>query len=154
MIVGILAAFLGTMAFAVIFQVPRRYYAPCGAVGALAWLVYVLLPLAGAGELLSCATASFLLTGFSRTLAVIWRTPVSVFLIPGIFPLVPGTGMFYIGYYLVLNQRAQLAGMASQVLLMAGAIAVGITIGSAMPQKWFHGIARQLGRLTARRGKR
>lgn len=149
MILGVIAAFLGTMAFAAQFHVPTRYFLPCACAGALGWLVYRLLFLAQVGEMLAFGVAALLLTLLSRMLAVLLRVPVSIFLIPGIFPLVPGAGMFYLGYHLI-NQTHQLPSVAGQVLLTAGAIAVGITIGSAMPQRWFHRLASALGRLGRR----
>lgn len=141
MIAGLLASLLGVVAFAVLFQVPRRYCLPCGMVGAMVWVTAQLMLRAGAGSIPACLAASFLLTILSRTLAVIWRVPVSIFLIPGIFTMVPGTGIFYLGYYLMSNQTQQMSAKGAQVLLTAGAIAVGITFGSALPQKWFHTVA-------------
>jgi uncharacterized membrane protein YjjB (DUF3815 family) len=151
---GLLAALLGVMAFAILFQVPRRYYLPCAVVGALVWLLNQLLLWVGAGEVAACLGAAFLLTILARTLAVLWRVPVSIFLIPGIFTLVPGTGIFYLGYYLMSSQTAQLSAKATQVLLTAGAIAVGITFGSAPSQKWFTKLAELITRCFARLGRK
>ncbi|MGO2638280.1 MAG: threonine/serine exporter family protein, partial [Enterococcus viikkiensis] len=39
----ILAGFLGTISFAVLFEVPRRYYVHCGAIGACGWFIYLLI---------------------------------------------------------------------------------------------------------------
>lgn len=144
MIPRLLAAFLGVMAFAILSQVPRRYYLPCAVVGALVWLLNQFLLRSGAGEVAACLAAAFLLTILARTLAVLWRVPVSIFLIPGIFTLVPGTGIFYLGYYLMSSQTAQMSAKATQVLLTAGAIAVGITFGSALSQQWFSKLAERI----------
>lgn len=86
---NIVCPFLATTAYAVMFNVPKRYYLCCGATGTLSWLVYYL----SVGSV-SPAVASFLgtLMGvlFSRMMTVKMKCPITIFLISGIIPLVPG----------------------------------------------------------------
>ena len=42
-IVQILAAAVGTIAFGAIFSVPKQYYPYCGLIGGAGWAVYVIL---------------------------------------------------------------------------------------------------------------
>mgnify|MGYP002624622553 CR=1 FL=1 len=42
---------------------------------------------------------AFILTVFSRVLAAKRKNPVTIYLITGIFPLVPGAGIYYTSYY-------------------------------------------------------
>ena len=42
MILQILAAMVGTVAFSLLFGVPRKYYPYCGLIGGAGWLVYSL----------------------------------------------------------------------------------------------------------------
>lgn len=89
MIGHMVCSFFGTIAFSILFNVPRRFYLSCGLTGMLGWLCYCLVsPYTGA------TVASFLGTIvvvlMSRILAVYQKCPITVFLISGIFPLVPG----------------------------------------------------------------
>ena len=43
MVIQLLAAFVGTVAFAVLFGVPRKYYIYSGICGTVCWLLYLLL---------------------------------------------------------------------------------------------------------------
>ncbi|MDY5541097.1 MAG: threonine/serine exporter family protein, partial [Lachnospiraceae bacterium] len=43
MMMQILAAVAGTVAFSLLFGVPRRYYPLCGLIGGIGWAVYVLV---------------------------------------------------------------------------------------------------------------
>ena len=43
MILELISAAIGTMAFSLLFGVPRKYYAYCGGIGAAGWLVYKLM---------------------------------------------------------------------------------------------------------------
>ena len=88
-------AFLSTITFAIIFHTPRKERLCCGFTGAVGWLVYVVCVHFG----LDVATASFFATlalaWFARVFAFWRKAPVTVFLITGIFPLVPGAGIYY-----------------------------------------------------------
>lgn len=39
----ILAGFLGTISFAILFEVPRCYYVHCGVIGACGWFIYLFI---------------------------------------------------------------------------------------------------------------
>ena len=87
------AACVGTIAFALLFQVPRKYYLYCGLAGACGWICYKLF-LPHTTEPVSIFFATVLVILLSRSFAVYKRCPVTVFLIAGIFPLVPGSGIY------------------------------------------------------------
>ena len=79
------AACVGTIAFALLFQVPRKYYLYCGIAGACGWICYKLI-LPYTTEPVSIFFATVLVIILSRSFAVYKRCPVTVFLIAGIFP--------------------------------------------------------------------
>ena len=89
-----LTAFAGTIAFALLFQVPKEYYVNCGFAGACGWICYKLL-LSGCGLFGSTFFATVLVVFISRLSAVQRHCPVTVFLVAGIFPLVPGAGIYW-----------------------------------------------------------
>ena len=101
-------AFLSTITFAIIFHTPRKEWLCCGFTGAVGWLVYVVCVHFG----LDVATASFFATlalaWFARVFAFWRKAPVTVFLITGIFPLVPGAGIYYTGYHLFMSDNCAL----------------------------------------------
>ena len=91
------AACIGTISFSVIFHVNKKYYPICGLIGGIGWLVYLCC-----SHVMSVSEASFLATCFvafaSRAAAIYKRCPVTIFLISGIFPLVPGAGIYWAAY--------------------------------------------------------
>lgn len=136
MIGQVLAAVIGTVAFSVLYSVPREYYPYCGFIGGLGWLVYCLLiPLASAPE--STFLAAILVVLVSRVCAVWERCPVTIFLISGIFPLVPGGGVYWTAYYIVTDQMELAAETGFMALKVAVAIVLGIVIVFQIPQKVF-----------------
>lgn len=140
LILECLAAGVGTVAFALLFQVPRGYYLPCGVIGGAGWLCYRLLVFLGASASLSTFPATVLVVFLARWTAVRLRCPVTVFLIPGIFPLVPGAGIYWTAYYLVSNDAARAAVQGGVTLKSAVAIVLGILLVFELPQGLFRAI--------------
>lgn len=100
----LLAAGVGTAAFSVLFYVPRKYYGFCAACGAWGWLTYFVLEWAGMTVTEATFFAAAAVVFLSRLFAVMERCPATLFMIPGIFPLVPGAGIYWTAYYIVTDQ--------------------------------------------------
>ena len=124
------AACVGTIAFALLFQVPRKYYLYCG------WICYKLI-LPYTTEPVSIFFATVLVIILSRSFAVYKRCPVTVFLIAGIFPLVPGSGIYWTAFYVVTNDLEQAGARGFLTFKDAVAIVLGILLVFEFPQSWF-----------------
>lgn len=132
----ILCSFMGTVAFAVLFNVPKKYYLCCGITGTAGWLVYRF-----AEGYTSAAVASFFGTLIvvlsSRILTVVKKCPITLFLVPGIFPLVPGAGIYYTTYALVTGQLGEAATRGLDAVKIAFAIVLGIVVVVSLPREAF-----------------
>ena len=133
-----LYASLGTLCFAVLFHVPQRHYIRCAAVGGGGWLVYLLAMALGAGCVSATLAASVPLALLSRWYAVKARAPATVFLLCGIFPLVPGAGIYYTAYYFVSGQMALFSAKLAEVIKVALALSVGIAVVLSVPLPHSH----------------
>lgn len=133
-----LAAFIGTAAFALLFGIDREHYVPAGVIGAIGWVLYlVLVRYAGASPVAATLAASTLVCIVSRMAAIPFRIPAQGFLLCGIFPLVPGAGIFWFTYYLTdsqFNLSMQSGWMAGKVAI---AIVLGIILAMELPQRIF-----------------
>lgn len=136
MILQIVAAMAGTVAFSLLFGVPRKYYPWCGVIGGAGWAVYV-----PASHHWSAYAASFAATVvvifLSRAAAVRNRCPSTIFLISGIFPIVPGAGIYWTVYYLVTEQLRQAVYTGYEAVKAAVAIVLGIVFVFELPQGIF-----------------
>lgn len=133
-----LYASLGTLCFAVLFHVPQRHYIRCAAVGGVGWLVYLLAMALGAGCVSATLAASVPLALLSRWYAVKARAPATVFLLCGIFPLVPGAGIYYTAYYFVSGQMTLFSAKLAEVIKVALALSVGIAVVLSVPLPHSH----------------
>lgn len=129
-------AFAGTIAFALLFSVPKRYYPWCGAIGAAGWLVYRLALQTG-NRMLAAFLATVLVIILSRLCAVRERCPVTIFMVSGLFPLVPGVGIYWTIYELVMENMEGAISRGTAALQDAIAIVIGIIVVFELPQKLF-----------------
>jgi len=125
----ICAAFFGTAAFAVLFGVPRLYYFACGITGTLGWITYMsFFRLLGATPVVSTFFGAVVVVLTAYFLAFRLKCPVIVFLVCGIFPLIPGAGVFWTCYHIVSDQLPAALQSGFMALKVTVAIAFGILI--------------------------
>lgn len=130
-------AFVSTIAFAIIFHTPRREWIFTGFTGGAGWLVYLVATDMGCGAVAASFLATIALTWLSRVFSFQRKAPVTVFLICGIFPLVPGAGIYYTGYNFFMGSNAQALDKGLETIKIAVAIALGIGIVLSLPQALF-----------------
>lgn len=129
---------LATISFAVLFSSPKKEVIYCGLTGAVAWSIYYILTQNGVHLVLASGIATFGLTILARCFAVVRKTPVTVYVLTGIFPLVPGAGIYYTAYYLFIGNTQMSGFKGLETLEIAGAIVFGIIFGFGIPQALFH----------------
>ncbi len=138
--IQIIASFIGTAAFAVLFGVPRKYYVLCGVSGVLGWILYMILArYAGFTPPAATVFATMLVVLSARYFSVLDKCPAIVFLLCGIFPLVPGAGVFWTSYYVVSDQLRLALGSGFMAVKVTIAIVLGIILISELPAKMFSG---------------
>lgn len=126
MIVQLISVFIGVVGFAMVLEVQKKYLLYCGLAGMIGWAAYLLgqyyLPVG------SVFFSSFCIAFLSQCFARLLRCPVTVFLIPGIYPSVPGAGIYRTVYYLIMGENRLSADYLLETLTTAGMIALGIYI--------------------------
>lgn len=139
MILQMIAAMVGTIAFSLLFGVPTRYYPYCGLIGGAGWGVYCAASAVWAPAE-SALAATIVVILLSRLAAVRERCPVTVFLISGIFPLVPGAGVYWTVYYIVTDQLYLAVQTGYTAVKVAVAIVLGIVFVFELPQGLFRAL--------------
>ena len=129
---------IATMAFAILFCAPRNEWLLCGLSGAIGWIVYYVMFHHNLGLVLSTTVATFMLSIFSRTLAVIRKQPATLYLLSGIFPLVPGAGIYYTAYYLITGESTLCYSKGMETCEIAASIVFGILFAFAIPRSWLN----------------
>lgn len=136
MIVSIISAFISTIGFSIVFHIQKKHLLICGLVGALGWTIYLLLEKLGTGSILASFVAALTVTQLSYFLSKRRKTPITVFLIAGIIPLVPGLGLYRTMYAILEANYSVAIEYATLTFEIAGVIAGAIVIISLLPLLW------------------
>ncbi len=136
--IQILSAFVGTAAFGVLYGVPRKYYVPCAVCGTAGWIVYLaMLRYAGTSTVESALFATMTVVISAYFYAFRLGCPVIVFLICGIFPLVPGAGIFWTSYNIVSDHLTAALASGFEAVKLTFSIVFGIIIITEMRRQIF-----------------
>ncbi len=112
----------------------KKHITLCGLVGAVGWTVYVILArYLFLSEVGSNFIAALIVTTLSQLLSKRRFAPITIFLIPGIIPLVPGIGLYKTAYYLLFKDFSQAIESALTAFQVSGVIAASITIVTYAP---------------------
>lgn len=128
MIIQVIGAFVAVITVATILSIPRKFLFTAGCISAFSWFVYLICRDFNVGVAMSTLAATLAIALVSHILARIKKAPVTIFLIPGILPLVPGINTYRIGYFLIQDDGAQASYYFNLTLQVAGMIAIGIFI--------------------------
>lgn len=123
-----LFAFCSTVGFSILFHVPKKHIASAGLVGGLGWLTYTYFILSGSESILACFAGSCIVAVISDFFSRTFKEAATIFIIPGILPLVPGAGMYYTMLAILEGNVQKTASTGTETILMAGSIAVALLV--------------------------
>jgi uncharacterized membrane protein YjjB (DUF3815 family) len=121
-------ALVGSAAFAIICNVSRYALVYCGLTGGFGWLVYFAIISLGGNMPVATLGGSLVVAFASSIFSRVAKMPVTVFNIPGIVPLVPGAYAYECIRDLAQGNYFNSAKVGVNVLMSAGAIALGLIL--------------------------
>lgn len=129
------SSFLTAFGFTIIYNIPKKAVFPASLTGAIGWTIYFFLTdYLNVFTFIATIIASFFIAFASQIFARKLRTPVIIYTLPGLIPLVPG-GMAYNMMRAFVEGNSELGfQFATNTFLTAGALALGISINSAFFQ--------------------
>ncbi|SFF88320.1 Uncharacterized membrane protein YjjB, DUF3815 family [Halobacillus alkaliphilus] len=129
-----IASFFASAAFGIIYQAPRNTIIKCGLVGMIGWVIYISLVWAEVDSVPATLIASFVIAIVSQMLARIYKTPMIIFSVPGIIPLVPGSLAYDAMRSFVQNDYSAAISIAAKAFMISGAIAFGLVFSEVLNQ--------------------
>ncbi len=121
-------AYISTIGFAIIFNAPRDTLFKSGFAGGLGWIIYAFTGEVFNSVIFSTFIASITVALISEYFAFAYKNPITIYIIPGIIPLVPGFGLYYTMLSIVKKQFDEAAVYGSETLLISMAIAAALVI--------------------------
>lgn len=116
---------LAIYGFAVVLDTPKKYLLRAALVGGVSGLVYWIAVMLGCSDVLASFWSAFAVALLSHLFARAFKVPVTLFLVAGMLPTVPGGGM-YRTVHSFIEQDGLLSYNLKQTLAIAGVIALAI----------------------------
>lgn len=133
-----ICAFIGSAAFGILFNIPKHYYVGCGITGAAGWCIYLILDkYIGVSTSISSFFGTLVVVLIARMLTVRMKCPITIFLVPGVIPMVPGAILYHTTYYLVVNELGMAATKGLEAVKVSFGIVLGIAIVLSIPRDVF-----------------
>lgn len=125
-----LYGFLTVIGFCIIFNVKGKmiFFAALG--GTLGVLAFELLT--GHSEIVRYFAASLTVSLYSEIIARLAKAPVTISLIPGLIPFVPGGGIFYTMEYFINGNTTEFLSSFVNTVSIAGALTFGALVMSSL----------------------
>lgn len=131
--IQLITGFLGTLGFALIFNVGRKHIIQASLCGFFGCGIYLLcVEVLKIDVLFSNVIASAFCALYSELFARILKTPTTVLFIPGIIPLIPGGALYNTMYAAVFEDWALVKQHGMVTLQTALGVAVGYSLVSAI----------------------
>lgn len=130
--IHIIFSFLAAIGFAIFNCAPVVSLVPTGIIGTLGWVFYVLLNRAGLDVMTSNFLAASLVAICGELLARVMKKPSTVFVIPGVIPLIPGLGLYNTMFYLVQNNFNSAIATGTTTIFVGGSISLGVLVVSSI----------------------
>lgn len=127
-------SFIASAAFGIIFQTQKSSLMKCGIVGMSGWMIYYFMTLQGYDAVPASLVASVVISLISQFFAKRYKTPVIIFNVAGIIPLVPGGLAYDAMRRFVENDYSVGLSLAAKAFLISGGIALGLIFSEVINQ--------------------
>lgn len=130
-ILQIFWGFLGTLGFAILFNVRGKRLVFTGLGGLIAWGLFIILSKLIPNKPLNYFIVALLISIYAEVMARVLKTPTTGFVTLSLIPLIPGGSLYYTMAYAFQSDFARFLDKAIYTLQLASALALGIIIASA-----------------------
>ncbi|HJV17047.1 MAG TPA: threonine/serine exporter family protein [Bacillales bacterium] len=136
----LITSFIATSAFGIIFNAPKSSLVKCGLIGMGGWAIYFILNDVYRNAVSATLAAAIFIGVVSLILARIYKTPVIIFSVAGMIPLVPGGIAYDAMRNFVENDYSLALQLAAKAFMISGSIAFGLVFSEVINQ-----VLRKLG---------
>lgn len=133
-IAQLITSFIASAGFGIIFNAPRKSLIQCGFIGMVGWILYYLLVAHGLDVVPATVLAAMVVAVLSQISAKMFKTPIIIYNVSGIIPLVPGGVAYNAMRYFVVNDYYHAVQYSAKVMLLAGGIAFGLMFSEVANQ--------------------
>lgn len=118
----------GCVGFAMMFNVQGIKLLFCGIGALLDWTVYYMVALQIESDFVPVFVASTAVAVYAQIMARVFKSPATVFLTSSIFPMIPGSHLYYMMYNSVMGMPVEAKSEGTVLLTICIAIATGFVV--------------------------
>ena len=138
--IPILSAAVGALTFAMFFGIKSKKLIWCTIGGALTWATYLVSLELGAMDAGAYALGAAAGTLYAEILARLVKTPVTMFALTSLIPMVPGGALYYTMLGLMRGDTEAFAEKAFYTLTAAASMAMGMFAATMLVRIFFEGV--------------
>ena len=131
-IIQILTGFVGSLGFAVLFNIRGRRLVAAALGGLFSWTLFVVLCDYVENEAVNYFIVALVMSLYAEVLARVLKTPTTTFVTPALVPLIPGGSLYYTMSYAFAGELDSFVQKAIATLQLASALALGVIIAAAL----------------------
>lgn len=131
-IIQILAAFVGSIGFALMFNIRGWRLVAASVGGLLSWFLFVVINKFVANEPIVYFIVAFAISVYAEIMARVLKTPTTTFITASLIPLIPGGSLYYTMVHAFSGDYDAFLPRAVNTLQLAAALALGIIVSTTL----------------------
>lgn len=125
-------SYLSTIGFSILFNSPKNCILKASICGTTGWMINITILKFAKSPILGTFLGAFVVGIIGEFFAKKFRHPATIFIVPGVIPLVPGSGIYFTMLSFVKEDFLKAGNYALQTIGTAIAIAVAIILSSSL----------------------
>lgn len=130
-IIQIITGFIGSLGFAVLFNIRGKRLIAAAFGGFLSWTLFVLLNLFIHNDPVNYFLVALAVSIYAEVMARVMKTPTTTFITTALIPLIPGGSLYYTMAYAFNSDLENFLTKGIYTLQLAAALAIGIIVAVA-----------------------
>ncbi len=126
--VQLISSTIGCIGFSLWFKIKGRQVAYSGLGAFLTWLIYLVAYHYTENVFSAVLIASIFVAAFAQVMARINKAPATIFRTSAVFPLIPGSKLYYMMYFTVMRKPHEALDNAWRLIVVCVAIALGFIV--------------------------
>ncbi len=126
--VSFIVSMLACIGFCILINIPRRSILIASAIGGFGWVLYEYILASGSTKSMAAFLGACIVTLLSEICSRYFKEAATIFVIPGIIPLVPGAGMYYTMISIIDSNYESAANIGRETFFIAGSIALALLV--------------------------
>ena len=127
-IVQTLTALMSSLGFSLTYRLRRRLLLPAAVGGLCGRFIYLFCAWRMAGVFTPCLAASAVSALYAEIMARVFKAPVTVFFLPAVVPLIPGSSLYYAMSAAVRGDWSAARSYGALTVMYSLAISAGMSL--------------------------